>query len=165
LQDSPRSGRRAQRYARQARRGVCLPKGARYAGGKLQLQLSGWVYAPGGLEGKMAYKFNCGECGKEQAVKWLKPGDPAKCRACGATVTVPAGAQQIGDEYVTGRDPEPAEKTQASPWSCSTCKYLQKSPDVSSEDLGFCRRYPPRGQERYPAVTADDWCGEHAALE
>jgi len=35
------SGLPAKRYARQAGKGVCLPQGARYAGGKLQQKFSG----------------------------------------------------------------------------------------------------------------------------
>lgn len=40
----------------------------------------------------MALKFNCTNCGQELIVKYLKPGDDAKCPYCRASSAVPADA-------------------------------------------------------------------------
>lgn len=111
----------------------------------------------------MAHKFNCSVCGKEIVVKWLNPGDPAKCRSCGATMKVPANAASVADDYGAGT--APAQKGPApipAAESCATCRYLEAVPTDNLEGVGFCRRYPPRGEERFPEVDSGDWCGEHS---
>ena len=40
----------------------------------------------------MGYRFPCDSCGAEIAVRFLKPGEQALCRACEATVVVPEDA-------------------------------------------------------------------------
>jgi hypothetical protein len=45
----------------------------------------------------MALKFPCTTCGNDLIVLYLKPGEAAKCRACGNTVIVPAGATATED--------------------------------------------------------------------
>jgi len=48
----------------------------------------------------MALKFVCPNCGNEIVVKYLKPGELAKCRDCGAEVIVPEDADLFPDsEY------------------------------------------------------------------
>jgi hypothetical protein len=44
----------------------------------------------GGAE--MYLKFRCGKCDQEMVVQFLKPGEVAKCKACGADNVVPADA-------------------------------------------------------------------------
>ena len=48
----------------------------------------------------MALRFSCTECGHEIAVKFLKPGECALCRACGAKVPVPSDAGRVDDDSV-----------------------------------------------------------------
>lgn len=112
----------------------------------------------------MAHKFKCGNCGKEIAVKWLGPGEQAKCRGCGAAMTVPANAESVSDDAVPGPSREAASAvppSEARP-CCPTCRYLQLSPSYFDNGIGYCRRFPPHPRERYAEVTASDWCGEHA---
>jgi hypothetical protein len=51
----------------------------------------------------MAVAFNCPSCGEPIIVKFLGPGETAKCRHCGTEVQVPADARETGEEprYVT----------------------------------------------------------------
>jgi transcription elongation factor Elf1 len=46
----------------------------------------------------MALKFDCPYCGVGITVKFLSPGEAAKCRNCGAEVEVPADAQANVEE-------------------------------------------------------------------
>ena len=46
----------------------------------------------------MAIKFQCRNCGKDIAVRFLKVGETAECRSCGASNPVPESAEEIGDE-------------------------------------------------------------------
>ena len=46
----------------------------------------------------MAIKFQCGNCGKDIAVRFLKVGEAAECRNCGASNVVPDSAEEISDE-------------------------------------------------------------------
>ena len=46
----------------------------------------------------MALKFQCKSCGKDIAVKFLKIGETAKCKNCGASNSVPESAEEISDE-------------------------------------------------------------------
>lgn len=46
----------------------------------------------------MALKFNCPECNCELVVKFLKPGETAKCYDCGFFVTVPDDAEPNDSE-------------------------------------------------------------------
>ena len=46
----------------------------------------------------MAIKFQCGNCGKDIAVRFLKVGEAAECRNCGASNAVPDSAEEISDE-------------------------------------------------------------------
>jgi len=48
----------------------------------------------------MTLKFNCTNCGKEIIVQFLKPGEIAKCRNCGAEVTVPGDAGETDEQPV-----------------------------------------------------------------
>ena len=74
----------------------------------------------------MALKFNCSKCGEEIVVRFLKPGETAKCRKCGASVTVPESASELAageaeaylnallssaDRVVVGPDGAAAEET------------------------------------------------------
>ncbi len=45
----------------------------------------------------MALKFRCEKCGKTIAVKYLKVGEAAECRNCGASNSVPDSAEEISD--------------------------------------------------------------------
>ena len=46
----------------------------------------------------MAIKFQCKNCGKDIAVRFLKVGEAAECRSCGASNAVPDSAEEISDE-------------------------------------------------------------------
>lgn len=49
--------------------------------------------------------------------------------------------------------------------NCGTCKFSVWA-GVVMEELGFCKRYPPRENDepfRYPQVRRNDWCGEWKA--
>lgn len=43
----------------------------------------------------MALKFNCFKCGEEIIVRFLKPGEIAKCRKCATAVAVPCDAPEV----------------------------------------------------------------------
>ena len=45
----------------------------------------------------MALKFQCKNCGKDIAVRFLKVGEVAECRNCGASNSVPDSAEDISD--------------------------------------------------------------------
>jgi uncharacterized membrane protein len=46
----------------------------------------------------MALKFNCDKCGGEIIVKYVKPGEIAKCPGCGAKNVVPADGEGTEEE-------------------------------------------------------------------
>ena len=46
----------------------------------------------------MALKFQCENCGKDIAVRFLKVGETAECKTCGASNPVSESAQEITDE-------------------------------------------------------------------
>ena len=46
----------------------------------------------------MALKFQCKDCGKDIAVKFLKIGEAARCKNCGASNAVPESAEEISNE-------------------------------------------------------------------
>ena len=46
----------------------------------------------------MALKFQCENCGEDIAVKFLKVGEAAECRSCGASNAVPDSAEEISNE-------------------------------------------------------------------
>ncbi len=46
----------------------------------------------------MALKFRCEKCGKDIAVRFLKIGEAAECKSCGASNSVPESAEDISDE-------------------------------------------------------------------
>ena len=46
----------------------------------------------------MALKFQCKSCGKDIAVRFLKVGEAAECKSCGASNSVPESAENISDE-------------------------------------------------------------------
>ena len=46
----------------------------------------------------MAWKFQCKNCGKDIAVRFLKVGEAAECKSCGASNSVPESAESISDE-------------------------------------------------------------------
>jgi hypothetical protein len=43
----------------------------------------------------VALKFSCFKCGEEIIVRFLKPGEIAKCRKCGAAAAVPCDAAEV----------------------------------------------------------------------
>ena len=45
----------------------------------------------------MALKFQCKNCGEDIAVRFLKVGEAAECRHCGASNAVPESAEEISD--------------------------------------------------------------------
>lgn len=54
-------------------------------------------------------------------------------------------------------DPPPAP-------TCATCRYWREDETLAIEpdvDVGECRRFPPRADDRVVTSEADDWCGEH----
>ena len=46
----------------------------------------------------MALKFQCKNCGEDIVVRFLKIGEAAKCKNCGASNSVPESAESISDE-------------------------------------------------------------------
>jgi len=46
----------------------------------------------------MAFKFNCSKCNQEVVVKFLKPGEVAKCRHCHGEIIVPLTATETGEK-------------------------------------------------------------------
>ncbi len=46
----------------------------------------------------MALKFQCKNCGKDIAVRFLEVGESAECKSCGASNPVPESAAEISDE-------------------------------------------------------------------
>ncbi len=59
----------------------------------------------------MALKFDCRDCGKTIVIKYLKVGEVAKCRNCGAEIVVPGAASEVDEEpqYHKPVAAEPAE--------------------------------------------------------
>lgn len=55
----------------------------------------------------MGYRFNCKVCGEEITTKFLKIGEPAKCKGCDALTKVPKKAKVIDDSEVTYETPLP----------------------------------------------------------
>jgi DNA-directed RNA polymerase subunit RPC12/RpoP len=111
----------------------------------------------------MGYKFKCGKCRKEILVKWLKPGEVAHCRHCGEKMPVPASPEKIANNLVDAVLPEhEAGPVPAPRPACPSCRYLERSGADFLDGAGFCHRYPPDSEGRYPSVTASDWCGEYA---
>lgn len=53
----------------------------------------------------MALEFMCKSCGRRIVVQFLKPGEHARCRACGADNSVPADAQETTDIPKYHKDP------------------------------------------------------------
>jgi hypothetical protein len=43
---------------------------------------------------------------------------------------------------------------------CQMCKYFVKSGDTKAF-MGQCRLNPPEGENHWPKVGVDDWCGRH----
>lgn len=116
----------------------------------------------------MAYRFKCGKCEKELVVKWLKPGETAKCRKCGADVKVPANAAEVRNEYAPLPELESVESLEKPETrNCPACRFLEKLDAGEFEEslplgtYGACHRYPPAAEGRYPFVTQADWCGEY----
>jgi|GEM_PF-2956457 len=120
----------------------------------------------------MAYKFTCAECGHELVVKWLKPGETAKCRKCGAGVKVPANAAEVENDDLPGPEPARLEKEEPDTCgNCPTCRFVEKINTAEFEGalpigtFGACHRYPPGVEGRYPFLTSADWCGEYERNE
>ena len=42
----------------------------------------------------MALKFQCKNCGKDIAVRFLEVGEVAECKSCGASNSVPESAEE-----------------------------------------------------------------------
>lgn len=53
------------------------------------------------LEKTMGLKFLCKTCGEDIVVRFLKVGEAAKCKNCGASNPVPASAESIDDKTAT----------------------------------------------------------------
>ena len=74
----------------------------------------------------MALTFPCSACGQPVSVRYLKPGERAKCRSCGAETVVPSDARVV--EYVAppvsptfaGKVPEVVEPLA----SCPMCGHV-----------------------------------------
>lgn len=49
----------------------------------------------------MALKFRCKNCGEDLIVQFLKVGEAAECKNCGASNSVPESAESIDDEAAT----------------------------------------------------------------
>lgn len=51
---------------------------------------------------------------------------------------------------------------------CSKCRFFDRHNSLSNVLLGFCKRYPPvpirNGEDIYPKVHEDNWCGEFKKL-
>jgi uncharacterized RDD family membrane protein YckC len=62
----------------------------------------------------MPLKFTCTNCGQPIVVKFLKPGEVAQCRHCGAHVTVPSSAEGTEEQPVYRSD-KPPQTTEAAP--------------------------------------------------
>jgi hypothetical protein len=58
----------------------------------------------------MALKFQCKNCGKDIAVRFLTVGEVAECRNCGASNSVPESAEEISDEAAKSMIQVPASK-------------------------------------------------------
>ena len=58
----------------------------------------------------MALKFQCENCGKDVAVRFLKVGEAAECKACGAGNPVPESAEEISDEVAESMIKAPVSK-------------------------------------------------------
>ncbi len=52
----------------------------------------------------MAYRFNCAECSHTVIVRYLKPGETAQCRHCGAQNIVPSDAAVASEHDVESFD-------------------------------------------------------------
>lgn len=48
----------------------------------------------------MSLQFNCKKCKEPILVKYMKPGENAKCRKCGTETTVPDNAKEVSVEAV-----------------------------------------------------------------
>lgn len=47
------------------------------------------------------------------------------------------------------------------PEQCKGCKFWLKCEGEDYEwDYGFCRRYPPSPDDKFPVTDNDNWCGE-----
>lgn len=55
----------------------------------------------------MSLKFICSSCGKEIAVKFLKPGETARCKNCDSEMPVPEDAIDDGSSSPDGPQPTP----------------------------------------------------------
>ncbi len=69
----------------------------------------------------MALKFKCKQCGEYIVTRFLKVGEAAKCRNCGAETTVPEDAQQ------TDEAPTPQQPYEAAPTSEIVPTYLTEA--------------------------------------
>jgi uncharacterized paraquat-inducible protein A len=49
----------------------------------------------------MALKFQCKNCGEDIAVRFLKVGEIAECKNCGASDSVPESAEEISDTAIS----------------------------------------------------------------
>jgi len=43
--------------------------------------------------------------------------------------------------------------------ACATCRFWDRG--FVNKTVGRCHRYPPTGENRWPEVRAEDWCGEY----
>ena len=59
----------------------------------------------------MALKFQCNNCGKDIAVRFLKVGEVAECKSCGASNPIPESAEEISDAAAEGTIKAPASES------------------------------------------------------
>jgi hypothetical protein len=74
----------------------------------------------------MALQFQCGTCAQDIIVRFLRTGEPAQCRHCGAHTGVPESAKMVDDEV--------AIYYQSRGRRSSQCQFQQPSADMPQED-------------------------------
>ena len=48
--------------------------------------------------------------------------------------------------------------------TCGDCKYFKlRAWDNSTDDIGFCLRYPPDINSQFASTVKDEWCGEYSS--
>ena len=94
------------------------------------------------LEETMGLKFLCKTCGEDIVVRFLKVGEAAKCKNCGASNPVPASAESIDDETATAYQSQkrpPAEGTHGPHWRLTRRKKASTGWIASLYVLAFIR--------------------------
>ena len=94
------------------------------------------------LEETMGLKFLCKTCGEDIVVRFLKVGEAAKCKNCGASNPVPASAESIDDKTATAYQSQKmpaAEGTHGPPWRLTRMKMASIGWIASLYVLAFIR--------------------------